>query len=212
LRERDSIAAQVLHSRGITLEDFRARLLKIMPAGAHDVPAALQVPFSPHAKKVLELWLREALARGANSVAPEHLLLGIACENESVAMRILREEGGLPAEVIRGAVVESIPAPHPGLIPSDRGAPVPGIVRMERSMGVQVGPSPPVLQLLMTAGALALDEGRTAIEIDDVWVALMLEPAAERLAAELGIDEQAVRAAIARRRGASEPPEASASG
>jgi hypothetical protein len=55
-------------------------------------------------------------------------------------------------------------------------------------VGVRVDPSPPVLRLLMTAGALAFDGGRAAIDIDDVWVALMREPTAERLAAELDID------------------------
>ena len=62
----------------------------------------------------------------------------------------------------------------------------------------------------MAGGALALDDGRTEIEIDDVWVAS--DARADRLACgfvELGIDEAAIRAAIARR-GSADPPEASA--
>jgi hypothetical protein len=211
LRQRDSAAAQVLRSRGVSLDGLRVRVLEIVGVGEDDLPPDVPVPFTPRAKKVLELALREALALGTNSVGPEHLLLGIARENESVAMRILAE-CGLPAEVIRGAMVESMPAPQPALIPSDRDVPVPGIVPRQRSMGVRVNPSPPVRRLLMAAGALALDDGRTEIDIDDVWVALTREPTAVQLAADLGLDEPAVRAAIARRGAAVEPPEASASG
>ena len=61
------------------------------------------------AKKVLELALREALALGTNAVGTEHLLLGIAREPESVAMRILREGWDLYPEAIRGAVIETLP-------------------------------------------------------------------------------------------------------
>ena len=62
----------------------------------------------------------------------------------------------------------------------------------------------------MAASSLALDDGRTEIDIDDVWLALTREPTAIRLASELGIDEHKIREAIRRRDGAIDPPEASA--
>ena len=57
----------------------------------------------------------------------------------------------------------------------------------------------------MAAAALALDDGRTEIDIDDVWLALTREPTALRLASELGIDEHKVREAIRRRDAAIRP-------
>ena len=123
-------------------------------------------------------------------------------------MRILREGWVLYPEAIRGAVIEALPA---GLITSDRGVPIPAFERVERSIGgVQVVPSPSLRRFLMAAAALALADGRTEIDIDDVWLALTREPTAIRLASELGIDEQKVREAIKRRDAAIDPPEACA--
>ncbi len=209
LHEPASGAAEILGARGVSEESFRARLLEIVPGGEqYEPPPGSRLPFAPRAKKVLELALREALALGRNAVGTEHLLLGIAREPDSVAMRILREGWDLYPEAIRGAVIESLPA---GLIPPDRDVPVPGFQRVERSIGgVQVIPSPPLRRLLMAAAALALDDSRTEIDIDDVWRALTREPTAIRLAAELGIDEHKVREAIKRRDAAIDPPEASA--
>ncbi len=215
LHEPDRGAAEVLRARGVSEDAVRARVLEIVAGGegrerppGTQRPFGVQVPFTPRAKKALELALREALALGTNAVGTEHLLLGIARDPESVAMRILREGWDLYPEVIRGAVAEALPA---GLIPPDRGVPVPGVDRVERSTGgVQVIPSVPLRRLLMAAAALALDDGRTEIDIDDVWLALTRERAAIRLASELGIDERKIREAIRRRDGAIDPPEASA--
>lgn len=211
LHEPGSGAAEILRARGVSEDAFRARLLEIFCGGEkHEPPPGVGLPFAPGAKKVLELALREALSLGTNAVGTEHLLLGIAREPECVAMRILREGWDLYPEAIRGAVIEMLPA---GLIPADRGVPTPAIRRVQRSMGgVQVVPSPPLRRLLMAAAALALDDGRTEIDIDDVWLALTREPTAVRLASELGIDEDRVRAAVKRRDAAIDPPEASAGG
>ena len=164
LREHDSAAAEALRSRGVSLERVRERVLEIVGPGDGDMPPGTQVPFTPRAKKVLELSLREALLHRSMAVGPEHLVLGIARESESIAMRLLTEEWGLSAQTLRGL----FPAPVP-----DVGTvrPVPVVdpsVRVERSFGIRIDPSPAVRRLLMTAGALALDDGRTEIEIDDV--------------------------------------------
>jgi ATP-dependent Clp protease ATP-binding subunit ClpC len=209
LHEPGGGAAEVLRARGVSEDAVRASVLEIVPGDEkHERSPGAQLPFTPRAKKALELALREALALGTNAVGTEHLLLGIARDPESVAMRILREGWDLYPEAIRGAVVEALSA---GLIRPDRGVPVPAFERVERSMGgVQVVPSVPLRRLLMAAAALALDDGRTEIDIDDVWLALTREATAIRLASELGIDEHKIREAINRRDGAVDPPEASA--
>jgi hypothetical protein len=177
LHEPGGGAAEVLRARGVSEDALRARVLEIVPADEkHDRPPGSQVPFTPGAKKALELALREALALGTNAVGTEHLMLGIASDPDSVAMRILREGWDVYPQAIRGAVVEALPA---GLIPPDRGVPVPAFERVERSIGgVQVVPSVPLRRLLMAAAALALDDGRTEIDIDDVWLALTREQTA----------------------------------
>jgi Clp amino terminal domain, pathogenicity island component len=216
LREPGGGAAGVLRSLGVSEDAFRVRVLEVVSGGetlerppGSRRPFGSQVPFTPSAKKVLELALRDALALGTNAVGTELLLLGIARDPESVAMRILREGWELYPEAIRGAVIEALPA---GLIPPDRGVPVPVVERVEGSIGgVQVVPSVPLRRLLMAAAGLALDDARTEIDIDDdVWLALTCERTAIRLASELGIDEHKIREAIRRRDGAIYPPEASA--
>lgn len=126
-------AGAVLRARGVSEEAFRGRLLEAVPGDQDKRPRADRPPFTAHAKKVLELALREALALGTNAVGAEHLLLGIAGERESVAIRILREGWGLYPEAIRGAVIESLPEPQQRLIPTNRSVPVPAVV--ERKLG-----------------------------------------------------------------------------
>jgi hypothetical protein len=76
LREEEGIAARVLESRKVSVEEVRAQVGRIVGHG--DVQATGQIPFTPRAKKVLELSLREALTLGNNHIGPEHILLGIA--------------------------------------------------------------------------------------------------------------------------------------
>jgi ATP-dependent Clp protease ATP-binding subunit ClpC len=87
LREEHGPAARVLGSLGITVEEVRAQVVRIVGLG--DEATAGQIPFTPRAKKVLELALREALSLGHNYIGTEHILLGLVRENEGVAARIL---------------------------------------------------------------------------------------------------------------------------
>jgi ATP-dependent Clp protease ATP-binding subunit ClpC len=87
LREEHGPAARVLGSLGITVEEVRAQVVRIVGLG--DEVTAGQIPFTPRAKKVLELALREALSLGHNYIGTEHILLGLVRENEGVAARIL---------------------------------------------------------------------------------------------------------------------------
>jgi hypothetical protein len=87
LREDRGLAAQVLESLGVTPERTREQLLRIVGPG--EEPSSSQIPFTLHAKKVLELALRESLSLQHNYIGTEHILLGLMRENEGVALRIL---------------------------------------------------------------------------------------------------------------------------
>jgi ATP-dependent Clp protease ATP-binding subunit ClpA len=101
LGEPEAIAGRVLHQLGIGLEATRADVEAIVGRGGQ-TPSG-QIPFTPRAKKVLELSLREALALGHNYIGTEHILLGIVREGEGVAMQVLAQRGAT-AERIRPLV------------------------------------------------------------------------------------------------------------
>jgi ATP-dependent Clp protease ATP-binding subunit ClpC len=105
LREEEGLAALVLESLDITVEEVRAQVARIVGQG--DEATSGQIPFTPRAKKVLELSLREALSLGHNWIGTEHVLLGLVRENEGVAARILLDFGA-DAEKIRNGVIESL--------------------------------------------------------------------------------------------------------
>jgi ATP-dependent Clp protease ATP-binding subunit ClpC len=102
LREEEGIAARVLESLDITVEEVRAQVGRIVGQG--DEVTTGQIPFTPRAKKVLELALREAQAMGHNYIGTEHVLLGLVRENSGVAARILLDFGA-DAEKIRSEIV-----------------------------------------------------------------------------------------------------------
>ena len=102
IREEEGIAARVLESLGVSVEDVRSRLAELLPSG--DAGATGQIPFTPRAKKALELSLREALSMGHNHIGTEHLLLGLTRETDGLAMRILADLGH-DADEVREAVV-----------------------------------------------------------------------------------------------------------
>ena len=96
LREEEGLAARVLESLGITVEEVRAQVARIVGQG--DEVTTGQIPFTPRAKKVLELALREALSLGHNYIGTEHILLGLVRETEGVAARLLL---GLDADAVK---------------------------------------------------------------------------------------------------------------
>ena len=102
LREEEGLAARVLDSLDITVEEVRAQVARIVGQG--DEVTTGQIPFTPRAKKVLELALREALSLGHNYIGTEHILLGLVRENEGVAARILLDFDA-DDDKIRNAVI-----------------------------------------------------------------------------------------------------------
>jgi ATP-dependent Clp protease ATP-binding subunit ClpC len=117
LREEEGLAARVLERMDVTLEDVRSQVARVIGPG--DEVASGQIPFTPRAKKVLEYSLREARSLGSNYIGTEHILLGIARENEGVASRILLQFG-VDAEKLRDETVRLLGgrAVHPRRLPT----------------------------------------------------------------------------------------------
>ncbi|CAB4877617.1 MAG: AAA domain-containing protein [Actinobacteria bacterium] len=108
LREEEGLAARVLESLDITAEKVRSQVVRIVGSG-EEVTSG-QIPFTPRAKKVLELALREALSLGHNYIGTEHILLGLIRENEGVAARILLDFDA-DADKIRNEVIRMLSGP-----------------------------------------------------------------------------------------------------
>ncbi len=92
IHEGEGVAAKALDLLGISLEAVRQQVEEIIGRG-QQAPSG-HIPFTPRAKKVLELSLREALQLGHNYIGTEHILLGLIREGKGVAAQVLVELGG----------------------------------------------------------------------------------------------------------------------
>ena len=108
LREEEGVAARVLDGLEVSVEEVRAAVVRIVGSGEESPQG--QIPFTPRAKKVLELALREALSLGHNYIGTEHILLGLVREDEGVAARILLDLDAEP-EKIRNEVMRTLSGP-----------------------------------------------------------------------------------------------------
>jgi ATP-dependent Clp protease ATP-binding subunit ClpC len=113
LRE-EGIAARVLGELGVSVDEVRAQVGRIVGQGDEEVDTG-QIPFTPRAKKVLELALREARALGHQYIGTEHVLLGLVRENSGVAARILLDFGA-DAETIRNEIIRLLSGGRPGRV------------------------------------------------------------------------------------------------
>jgi ATP-dependent Clp protease ATP-binding subunit ClpC len=125
IHESDGVGARALESLGISPEAVRRRIEEIVGQG-HHAPTG-HIPFTPRAKRTLELSLREALELGHNYIGTEHLLLGLVRVGDGVAAQVLDDLGADPnrlrqevihllsGEVEGGpeATTESAPEPVP---------------------------------------------------------------------------------------------------
>ena len=110
------------------LDEVSAQVARIVGQGDEITPG--QIPFTPRAKKILELALREALSLGSNYIGTEHLLLGLVHEGEGVAVRIL-EDFGVDGSAVRDEVIRQIggvPPTRPYPRPKRRHRRVPSFV------------------------------------------------------------------------------------
>ena len=101
----NGVAAKVLKSLGVNLKDLRIEVEKIIGRGSGFVEN--EIPFTPRAKRVLELSLEEAHQLGHNYIGTEHLLLAIESEVESIALHVL-ENYGVDVQKIRMHVIEEL--------------------------------------------------------------------------------------------------------
>jgi ATP-dependent Clp protease ATP-binding subunit ClpA len=103
LREEEGLAARVLDSLDVTAEEVRAHVGRIVGEGDEVVTG--QIPFTPRARRTLELALREALQIGHNYIGTEHILLGLVHEQDGVGALVLRELG-VDSEMVTRHVVD----------------------------------------------------------------------------------------------------------
>ena len=109
LNEGEGIAAKALESLGINLSAVREQVVEIIGQG-QQAPTG-HIPFTPRAKKVLELSLREALQLGHNYIGTEHILLGLIREGEGVAAQVLQKLGA-ELQKVRQTVIQLLSGPQ----------------------------------------------------------------------------------------------------
>jgi ATP-dependent Clp protease ATP-binding subunit ClpC len=148
IHEGEGVAAKALESLGISLEAVRQQVEEIIGQGGSS-PSG-HIPFTPRAKKVLELSLREALQLGHNYIGTEHILLGLIREGEGVAAQVLVKLGADLSRV-RQQVIQ--------LLSGYQGSSGPGSEKAGATTGSSSGESQPT-------GSLVLDQfGRNLTQL-----------------------------------------------
>ncbi|MFB7723986.1 MULTISPECIES: Clp protease N-terminal domain-containing protein [unclassified Nocardia] len=104
LRDDDGVAARILADLGISLDAVRGRVGELIGRGT--AAASGHIPFTPRARRVLEISFYESKDLGQNEIRPEHLLLGLVVEGEGVAAQVLRAMDA-DADRVRARVLES---------------------------------------------------------------------------------------------------------
>jgi len=112
IREGEGVAATVLQKMGLSLENIRLEIEKLVQPGP-TTQIIGDIPFTPRAKKALELAAEEARSLGHNYIGTEHLLLGLIREGEGVASQVLLNLG-LDLERVRNEVMELLGSALPG--------------------------------------------------------------------------------------------------
>jgi ClpA/ClpB-like protein len=180
LREREGVAARVLERIGISADAVREKVASIIGEGG-DVPTG-HIPFTPRAKKVLELSLREALQLGHNYIGTEHILLGLVREGEGVAAQVLVNLG---AELswVRQAVVNELRRMDPR-------------TEMRQTGPARTPETPAVAKAGVQARRLA---GGSAVGSQHYLMALLAQEdsLAAKALADLGVSRDAVEAKLA---------------
>jgi ATP-dependent Clp protease ATP-binding subunit ClpC len=204
LRDREGFAAHVLGSFDLTVERVRGEVVRMVGLGQE--PALGQIPFTPRAKRALELADGEAIGLGHNYIGTEHILLGLVALNDGVAERILLDLGAGPDKV-RSEVIRMLSSAGALSRPQNQSAHAPEPPRSGFDEWIRVGPGAGARRLLTVAAGRALDDGRSEIEARDVLLALTRDAKIAPLLAELGVDEAAILEALARQRGNRPPPQ-----
>jgi ATP-dependent Clp protease ATP-binding subunit ClpC len=165
LGRSDEVGARALAKLGVTLGAARAQVMRIV--GLPETPSPPTLPMTPPAKDALAGALREAIELGGTTVAPEHVLLAVLRERDSVAVRVLRDAGVDPRR-LREEVAAAAAAP-----PAGAAAPGPAPARADGAVGAYA------LLGILAAGGPAADLLR-AHGVDEAAVSGLLD--AERRA------------------------------
>jgi ATP-dependent Clp protease ATP-binding subunit ClpC len=196
LAEPDSVGGRVLTGFGMSLESTRDEVTAIVSAGTR-APSG-HIPFTPRAKKVLELSLREALQLQHNYIGTEHILLGLVREGDGVAAEILLQHASSAA--IRAAVIDQLP-----LASAETGGRARRWLR-RRGAGGPAEPDAPAEQAVLNATPAAdttLSEaarlaGTQSVGSHHLLLAALADPdtAAARALAALGVDLDQAKEAL----------------
>lgn len=185
IHEGQGVAAAALESLGISLENVREQV-EIMIGQGKRAPSG-HIPFTPRAKKVLELSLREALQLGHNYIGTEHILLGLLREGDGVAARVLVQLGADLGRVRQQTVILLRGSGEDEPSAEAAGAPVRRVTA--RAMGTELaGMDALPARLAAIEGRLAVVEQRVGVGPDDGD--LDLEVARVRLEKEAAISAQ----------------------
>ena len=204
-KEDDGIAGRVLAAHGMPYEVVRQDVIDKVKIGKGDSPSG-HIPFTPRAKKTLELSLREALQLNHNYIGTEHLLLGLIKEGDGVAAQVLSKHADLLA--IRFSVLDLAPAGDPDdgkdKLATAAGR-VLGMVRERLSGGRWVTEEERRVTATPAAEATVAEAARLAgtgpVGSHHLLLAALADPdsAAARALADLGVDldqaKEALRAA-----------------
>jgi ATP-dependent Clp protease ATP-binding subunit ClpA len=184
MREGEGVAAKALESLNISLEAVRSQVEEIIGQG-QAAPTG-HIPFTPRAKKVLELSLREALQLGHNYIGTEHILLGLIREGEGAAAQVLLRLGA-NLNRARQSVIDLI-----GVLPEQAEEPLlpvgyPGGRRSESAVRV-----------LRLAGEAASDLGSDTVDATHLLLGLIAsgDPDVDRLLRQWDIEPDDIRRRI----------------
>jgi ATP-dependent Clp protease ATP-binding subunit ClpC len=175
VHEDEGVGSQALRSLGIRLDAVRRQVEEIIGQG--DSSPSGQIPFTPRAKKVLELALREALHLGHNYIGTEHILLGLVREGEGVACQALVKLGAnLPT--VRARVLQLV---ADGTVEGAAGR-VPNL-------------SPELVAVLDEARRVAEASGEAQVMPIHLFLAAVEHPdgAANRMLETVGVDPEELR-------------------
>ncbi len=196
LAEETGLAAKAAERFGLTLAVGRDDVIAIIGRGKRERLSG-HIPFTPRAKKCLELALREALQLGHDYIGTEHILLGIVREGNGVAAQILIKHAGSLTEV-RQAVIDLLPAEagetqRAGLLRRLAG---------RRTTAIQLQPEPPELRTTPAADTSLAEAARLAgagaLGSHHILLAALADPntAAARALVSLGVDLDRARDAL----------------
>jgi ATP-dependent Clp protease ATP-binding subunit ClpA len=194
IAERHSAGARVLQSLGVTDEAVRRELLARHPQG--EAPSEGGLPFNLEGKSVLELSLAEAQRLGHSRIVTEHMLLALLRTEQQTAVELLQALG-VDAERVRVEV---------GRVSTARRS-LQAEVQPTLRASETVAPDRHLRKLLVDAAELAVECGRSTIEVADVVFAIAADSNAMLLLAELGVQEDRVAELLDRHRFRRAPPD-----